>query len=352
MTDNVEFGSWRLLASPHHKQAYQFEQQIISIINELGVWITCCWCWVLSVDLLQVKNSLLSVIGCLCIASSTCLLTAGIAKSIEVGSSEVWREGIFHLVPSALSEAQVCTDCSLRAAFLTHLQKSAMPEVPQVPQAACCPFNAILPCCNEAGSANLDRQEENQMSAFLTATFYIVGAFSPLFLQLLCKAFPTLWTASNLSTLHWGAVPRAAQGTAPAAAPADGASGVLKEVLAGCTHRDVCLFCSSAMSLVCLVTMSPKSFPQCFLPCAHMLSIPQVCSVSLFFRLNCVLICCLVTLLLSFPSPDFLCSLPSLKKLKADTVTNILHSVISNSDAEYTVYLTLLSFNQHCTSRW
>lgn len=43
MTDNVEFGDARLLALPHHKQAHRFEnQELISIINELGISITHC----------------------------------------------------------------------------------------------------------------------------------------------------------------------------------------------------------------------------------------------------------------------------------------------------------------------
>lgn len=34
------------------------------------------------------------------------------------------------------------------------------------------------------------------MSAFLTATFHVVGVVFPCFLQLLYKAVPVLWTAS------------------------------------------------------------------------------------------------------------------------------------------------------------
>lgn len=79
--------------------------------------------------------------------------------------------------PSALSEAQARRPF-LRAALLPHLLKPAVLEVPQTSHAACGSVNAVLPCCKEADPANLDRWEENHMSAFLTATFHVIGVFS------------------------------------------------------------------------------------------------------------------------------------------------------------------------------
>lgn len=216
---NLETGNTRLLALPHHKQAYQFEKQIISIINELGIWITCCWCWVLWLDLTHIKNSLLSVVGCLHIASSTCLLTAGIANRTEIGEHWDMAGGHLSAGPLWFKQGSGVHRPFLRATLLTHPPKPAMAGALQMLQAACCPVNATLPCCKEADPANPDRWKENQLSAFLTANFYRVGVPPPPFLQLLRKAVPILWTASGLSTRRWGAVPRAAEATAPVAAP-------------------------------------------------------------------------------------------------------------------------------------
>lgn len=163
---NLETGNTRLLAPPHHKQAYQFEKQIISIINEVGIWNTCCWWWLLSADLLQIKNSLLSVTGSLCVASSTCLLAAGIANSTEIGEQRSTAAPFTG--PLRFKWGSSVRRPFLRAALLTHPLKPAVPEVPQAPQAAGFPVSAILLCCKEADPANLDRKEENLTSAFLT----------------------------------------------------------------------------------------------------------------------------------------------------------------------------------------
>lgn len=140
-------------------------------------------------------------------------------------------------------------------------------------------------------------------SAFLTATFHVIGFFFPCSLQL-CKAVPVLWTVSGLPTLRWGAVPRAAQGTAPAAVPGWWSLSCIKRG-AQQLHPQGCLpslqqpYVASVPGYCDSQILSAVLLPLC--TCAFH-------SVSTFhftlFHLNFVLICCLVTLLLSFPSPE------------------------------------------------
>ena len=155
----------------------------------------------------------------------------------------------------------------LRAALLTQPLKPALAEVPQTPQAACCPVNAIPPCCEAADPA---RQQmlltllDGKKTSCLPASQQLctsVGVFlPPSFYNFSAKLF----LSSGLHPICLRCVevlcPELHRGLHPWPPPADGASRVLKEVLAGCTRRDVCLLCSSPVSLVCLATPTPKSF--------------------------------------------------------------------------------------------
>ncbi|XP_027556392.1 uncharacterized protein LOC113975938 [Neopelma chrysocephalum] len=141
------------------------------------------------------------------------------------------------------------------AAFTGHLcsgeARACSRERPQAPQCRRspgrpCPARAVLLGCKEAHPANPDGWEENQLPAFLIKTFCVVGVFSPSFhnfpaelslspgLDAICLAAP-------------GAVPGAAQ--EPLVSPR-GARG--------CSHRDVCVSCSSPVSLLCLATAAPR----------------------------------------------------------------------------------------------
>lgn len=300
---NLETGNTRLLALPHHKQAYQFEKQIISIINELGIWITCCWCWVLWLDLTHIKNSLLSVVGCLHIASSTCLLTAGIANRTEIGEHWDMAGGHLSAGPLWFKQGSGVHRPFLRATLLTHPPKPAMAGALQMLQAACCPVNATLPCCKEADPANPDRWKENQLSAFLTANFYRVGVPPPPSYNFFAKLF--LSSGLHLVCLHGVEVlcPGLRRRLRPWPPPADGASWVLRRAQQpnpqGCLFFLQQLYVAGVPGYWDSQILSAVLLPLC--TCAFR-SVRMFRST--FFHLNCVLICCLVILLPSFPSPE------------------------------------------------
>lgn len=77
---NLETGDTRSLVSPHHEQAYPVKKQIIAVISEPGVWMIGSRRWVLSVNLAQIQNALLSV--------TWHLLTAGTAGGPGIGERE------------------------------------------------------------------------------------------------------------------------------------------------------------------------------------------------------------------------------------------------------------------------
>lgn len=308
MTDNAEFGDARLLALPHHKQAHRFEnQELISIINELGISITRCWYWVLSADLLQIKNSLLPVRGCLHVAPCTWLQEqGGLARGHPPPGPLCFKPGSSVHRPF------------LRALLLTHLIKPAMLEVPQM---------SLLPChcnspslqrtracieadnaksrpCKGAAPANLDRQEANQLSALLTATFHIVGFFSPhssynfsakLFLSSGLHPIRLLCAEAQCPELH-------RDGTWSSQCPSSSAGPIGRAAVTIYKTRTAVL----AAALLCRWCAWPLWPPNPFCSAASPL---QMCFLFVsmlqftLFHLNCVWIC-LVTLFLSFPSPE------------------------------------------------
>lgn len=121
-------GIWKLEAPDCslHCIKNRLPNLIVSILDELGIWITSCWSRVISADLLQIQYSLLSVAGCH-------LLPCCQHWS---GSSGSWL-GQLSPGPSAFSEAQA-------DAWELHSNCSAW-AFP-----GSCPDNAVLPCCKEA----------------------------------------------------------------------------------------------------------------------------------------------------------------------------------------------------------
>lgn len=124
-------GIWKLEAPDCslHYIKNRLPNVIVSIIDELGIWITSCWSRVISAELLQIKCSLLSVVGCLCVTSWD-------RNSTEQGAgAHGW--GSF----SALSEAQA----GAGRAWELHSNCSAWAF-----PGSCHPAKAVLPCCKEA----------------------------------------------------------------------------------------------------------------------------------------------------------------------------------------------------------